>query len=100
MVRPGLGRRYVAVELGDQRVESRIRRSKRFRAKALDDVAAPLGEVLDSARESVGVQRQSKHVDRWFEKLRCGAFRKQAEGAVRGNQLPIRTNDDGGTGHV
>lgn len=44
---------------------------------------------------SVGVERESQHVHRWFEQLRCSTRRDDVEGFVRHDKLAVRAHDDG-----
>ena len=86
-------RRQVALELGEQLLQRRVRAAHELGPQVLGDVPAPLRQVANPGREAVGVEGEAEHVGRRRQQRRVDAFVEHVERPVGGDEDAVRPHD-------
>ena len=98
MIRSGSGRGHVSLELGDELLELGAGVVDRVGSEAVDDVAAPFGEVHDAPTEAVGVEGEAQHVDGRFEELRAAPSNNRSTASFAPTSSPYGRTTTAGYG--
>ena len=86
-------RRQVALELGEQLLQRRVRAPHELGPQVLGDVPAPLRQVANPGREAVGVEGVAEHVGRRRQQRGVDAFVEQVERPVGGDEDAVGPHD-------
>ena len=85
--------RQVALELGEQRLQRRVRAAHELCPQVLGDVPAPLRQVANPGGEAVGVEGEAEHVDRRRQQRGVDALVEHLERPVGGDEDAVRPHD-------